>query len=120
MQSSKLPFQYWFIAMHLLTSTKKSFYAKEMQRQLKHKRYKPIWAMMHIRSVMRLRDDSYQLIGAIELDESFFETVTPGAIRTSPSSETGGSQRQTTVLGMVESKQNEKNQNKHRPSKKVK
>ena len=29
MQSSKLPFQYWFIAMHLLTATKKSFSAKE-------------------------------------------------------------------------------------------
>jgi hypothetical protein len=42
MQSSKLPFQYWFIAMHLMSSTKKSFSAKEVQRQLGHKRYQPI------------------------------------------------------------------------------
>ena len=47
MQHSKLPFQYWFIAMHLLTSTKKSFSAKEVQRQLGHKRYEPIWYMLH-------------------------------------------------------------------------
>ena len=46
MQSSKLPFQYWFLAMHLLTSTKKSFSAKEIQRQIGHKRYEPIWAMV--------------------------------------------------------------------------
>ena len=34
MHKSKLPFRYWFIAMHLLTSTKKTFSAKEIQRQL--------------------------------------------------------------------------------------
>jgi hypothetical protein len=42
MHKSKLPFRYWFIAMHLLTSTKKSFSAKELQRQLGHKRYHPV------------------------------------------------------------------------------
>ena len=30
MHKSKLPFRYWFIAMHLLTSTKKTFSAKEI------------------------------------------------------------------------------------------
>jgi len=68
--------QYWFIAMHLLTATKKSSSAKEMQRQLEHNRYEPIWAMMHkIRSVLGLRDDGHTLTYAIELDEGFFETV---------------------------------------------
>jgi len=76
MQNSKLPYQYWFIAMHLMSSTKKSFSALEMQRQLGHKRYEPIWAMMHkIRSVMGLRDEEYVLSGAMEIDEGFFETV---------------------------------------------
>ena len=42
MQGTKLPFQYWFIAMHLITSTKKSFSANEIQRQLGHKRYEPM------------------------------------------------------------------------------
>ena len=56
MHKSKLPFRYWFIAMHLVTSTKKSFSAKEIQRQLGHKRYHPIWHMMHkLRSAMGKR-----------------------------------------------------------------
>ena len=42
MESSKMSFQSWFIAMHLLTSTKKSFSAKEIQRQIGHNRYEPI------------------------------------------------------------------------------
>ena len=46
MQGSKLPFRYWFIAMHLLTATKKAISALEMQRQIGHKRYQPIWEMM--------------------------------------------------------------------------
>ena len=47
LHKSKLPYRYWFITMHLLTSTKKSFSAKEIQRQLGHKRYAPIWHMVH-------------------------------------------------------------------------
>lgn len=121
MQSSKLPFQYWFIAMHLLTATKKSFSAKEVQRQLKHKRYEPIWAMMHkIRSVMGLRDDTCLLTEAIELDEGFFETVDPDRDRDEPKKRGRGSQKQTTVLVMVESKHDPDNRNRHRPDKKVK
>jgi hypothetical protein len=58
MHASKMPFRYWFIAMHLLTGTKKSFSAKEVQRQLGHKRYQPIWEMLHkLRAVMGLRDE---------------------------------------------------------------
>ena len=53
MEHSKLPFSYWFVAMHLLTSTKKSFSSSELQRQLGHKRFQPIWEMMHkLRNVM--------------------------------------------------------------------
>lgn len=121
MQSSKLPFQYWFIAMHLLTATKKSFSAKEMQRQLGHNRYEPIWAMMHkIRSVMGLRDDTHALTEAIELDEGFFETVDRDRNKEEPNKRGRGSQRQTTVLVMVESKDNPDNAKKNRPDKKVK
>ena len=120
MQSSKLSFQYWFIAMHLITSTKKSFSAKEMQRQLGHNRYEPIWAMMHkIRSVMGLRDAEYQLTNWIELDEGFFETVDIHRDKGEKIKRGRGSQRQTKVLVMVESEPNDKNQKKHRPDKKV-
>ena len=76
MHKSKLSYSYWYIAMHLLTATKKSFSAKEIQRQLGHNRYQPIWEMLHkIRAVMGLRDDEYQISGEIELDEGFYESV---------------------------------------------
>lgn len=104
MENSKLPFQYWFIAMHLITSTKKSISAKEMQRQLGHKRYEPIWAMMHkLRLVMGIRDQNYTLSNEVELDEGFFETVSITRDKEEPIKRGKGSQRQTTVLVSVES-----------------
>lgn len=75
MHGSQLPFRYWFIAIHLLTATKKSFSASELQRQLGHSTYNPIWAMLHkLRRVMGLRDSMYKLQDVIELDEGFFTT----------------------------------------------
>ena len=106
MENSKLTFQYWFIAMHLMSCTKKSFSAKEIQRELGHKRYQPIWEMLHkIRSVMGLRDDRYQLSNEVELDDGFFETVSPKRDKEEALKRGRGSQRQTTVLVMAESKQ---------------
>src|SRR5450759_4846340 len=76
MQGSKLPFRYWFIAMHLLTGTKKTFSALELQRQIGHKFYEPIWYMLQkLRTTMGLRDSKYQLDKIVELDEGFFESV---------------------------------------------
>ena len=69
---------------------------------------------------MGLRDDGYELTEAIELDEGFFETVDPGRDRDEPIKRGRGSQKQTTVLVMVESKHNPDNRNRHRPDKKVK
>jgi len=122
MQGSKLPFQYWFIAMHLITSTKKSFSAKEIQRQISHKRYEPIWAMMHkLRIVMGLRDGKYQLGEEIELDEGFFETVSITRDKTEALKRGRGSQRQSTVLVAAESKIDERDYNpkKHNTDKRV-
>ena len=77
MHGSNLPLLYWFTAIHLLTSTKKTFSAAEMQRQLGHKRYQPIWEMMHkLRSVMGERDSKYNLEGTIELDEAILQETT--------------------------------------------
>jgi hypothetical protein len=102
---SKLPFGYWFIAMHLLTSTKKSFLAKEIQRQFSHKRYEPIWGMHHkLRQAMGKRDEQYQLSGSIELDEGFFSTEIPDQEKDKPLKQGRGSQKKTKVLVMAESK----------------
>jgi len=73
LENSKLPFQYWFIAMHLMTATKKTISALEMKNQLGHKFYEPIWAMMHkIRRILSERDSLYKLDGEVELDEGFY------------------------------------------------
>lgn len=111
MHNSKLSFQYWFIAMAFITSTKKSFSAKEIQRQIGHNRYQPIWEMMHkLRSVMGLRDDQYMLTNEVELDDGFFETVDITRDYTKPLKRGRGSEKQTTVLVSTESKKIDSNQ----------
>jgi len=104
MHKSKLSYRYWFIAMHLLTSTKKSFSAKELQRQLGHKRYHPIWHMMHkLRTTMGKRDGEYVLAGRIELDEGYFTAEIPEKEKDNPLKRGRGSQRKSKVLVMAES-----------------
>lgn len=76
MEDSNLPFRIWFIAIHLMTSVKKPISAKEMQRQLGHPRYEPIWYMMKMtRVAMGSRDEQRTLSGMVEIDEGFFTTV---------------------------------------------
>lgn len=74
MQSSKLSFLIWYKTMFLLTTTKKGFSSKEIQRQLGLKRYEPVWAIMvhKLRKAMGNRDDRYTLEGMIEMDEGYF------------------------------------------------
>jgi hypothetical protein len=53
--------------MAYLSSTKKSISALELQRQLGHKRYEPIWAMLQkLRAVMGYRDSKYSLNDSID------------------------------------------------------
>lgn len=74
LQASNLPYHYWIYAIYLMTNTKKGISALEMQRQLGHKRYEPIWAMMHkIRAAMGNRDDRYTMEGLTELDDGFIK-----------------------------------------------
>jgi transposase-like protein/Zn ribbon nucleic-acid-binding protein len=104
MHGSQLPFRYWFIAIHLLTGTKKSFSALELQRQLGHKYYEPIWAMVHkLRMMMGKRDGEYSLSGALELDEGFFSTEVKAAEKDEPLKRGRGSQKKSKVLVMIES-----------------
>jgi transposase-like protein len=104
MHKSKLPYRYWLLAFHLVTATKKGFSSKEIQRQLEHKRYQPIWCMVHkIRACMGLRDDGYSLCGTLELDEGFFSVEVPRSQKDEPKKRGRGSQRKATVLVMVES-----------------
>lgn len=131
LHGSQLPYYYWYFSIMLLTSTKKSFSALEVQRQLGHLYYEPIWAMLHkIRYAMGKREDKYQLHDQIELDEGFFEIVPDKEDRQRIAQEIAdnngklkrgkGSQKQISVLVMVESKPVEgSDKYKHKPSKKV-
>lgn len=77
LESSKLPFRMWYLTMALMSFSKKGISALEMQRQLGHKFYEPVWAMMHkIRKSMGKRDDKYNLTDMIEFDEGYFEVET--------------------------------------------
>ena len=119
MHGSNLPFRYWFISIHLLTSTKKSFSAAELQRQLGHKRYEPVWYMLHkLRLVMGKRDEQYSLSDVIELDEGFFTTEISEDEKEKSLKRGRGSQKKSKVLVMAESMPIEdKTTNKGKPRK---
>lgn len=103
MESSNLPFLMWFKCIALMTMSKKGISAKEMQRQLGHRRYDTVWTLMHkIRSVMGCRDELYKLEGMVELDEGYF---TKGIRRGSKPKRGRGSQTKQNVAVMAESTQ---------------
>lgn len=122
--NSQLPYLYWFKAIHLLSATKKTFSAFEIQRQLKHDRYEPIWSMLHrIREAMGRRDCRYRLSEYIEIDEGFFETINDKESddANSPKKRGRGSQKQAKVLVLIESKPvvEKSEKYKHKPDRQV-
>lgn len=103
LESSKLPFWYWYIALHLMSSTKKGFSAHEVRRQLGHKRYEPIWLMMKkIRAYMGKAEDATTLNGMVELDDAYFSTSTSKQAK-KKLKRGKGSQRKSKVTVMAES-----------------
>lgn len=114
MHSSKLPLMTWFIAIHLITSTKKSFSAAELKRQLGISCYQTVWEMLHkIRNVMGQRDSQYKLNGAIELDDAFFTISLDSDVKDEPLKRGRGSQRKAKVLVIAESQPSEKTDKRH-------
>lgn len=100
---TKLTFHYWYLALHLMTATKKGFSALEIRRQIGHKRYEPIFKMMHkIRKAMGSRDNKYLLKDMIEIDDAYIETCTD-ALEKGKLKRGKGSQRQTKATVMAES-----------------
>lgn len=73
MEESKMSFLLWYQVMVFMSFSKKGVSAKEMQRQLGHKRYETIWLLMHkVRKAMGNRDSLYLLDGMVEMDEGYF------------------------------------------------
>lgn len=101
MEGSKVDFHTWYKAMAFMTYSKKTISAAELQRQLNHPKYDTIWRLMHkIRSAMGKRDALYQLEGAIEFDEGYFEKSTSSKVKLKRGR---GSKRQMNVAVMAES-----------------
>src|SRR4029453_9347364 len=70
-ESTKLPLTSWFLAMHLLTQSKKNVSALELGRHLGVS-YKTAWLLKHkVMEVMRLREDTRQLSGRVEIDDAY-------------------------------------------------
>ena len=102
-EHSKLPFRKWYLVMAFMSFSKKGLSAKELQRQLGHKRYRTVWSMMHrIREAMGKRDSLYTLEGMVELDEGYLSTETSKNDRRKLK-RGRGSQKRTNVAVMAES-----------------
>lgn len=103
MESSKLSFMTWYKTIFLLSTTKKGFSSKEIQRQLGAKRYEPVWAMVHkLRKAMGQREDRYTLEGMIEADEGYF-TIEASAKDHATQKKGRGSKTKANVMVMAES-----------------
>jgi transposase-like protein len=71
-ESTKLPLNIWFMAIHLLTQSKTSVSALELQRQLGVS-YNTAWSIKHkIMQVMKERDDTIKLSGLIQIDDVYW------------------------------------------------
>ncbi len=103
MQCSNLPFLVWYKTMFLMSTTKKGFSSKEIQKQLGLKRYEPVWAMVHkLRKAMGNRDARYTLEGMIEMDEGYF-TIESTEIEKSKNKRGRGAVGKSNVAIMAES-----------------
>lgn len=69
---SHLPLWKWFLAIYLITESKKGISAKQMQRILGINSYKTVWYLCHrIRAAMETDDKQGLLVGIIEADETW-------------------------------------------------
>lgn len=121
MHKTKLPLRYWFIAIGMLTSLKKGISAKELQRQLGHKRYEPIFSMLHkIRIAMGKRDELYELSELMELDHAYFTASSSNEKipEDDSSDDEGNGKQKVMVMAQVKEVEHE-SASKHRPNKKV-
>lgn len=95
LEGSKLPFRYWIYTLYLMTMTKKGFSALELQRQLGHKRYEPIWAMMHkIRSLLGKAEQSKIIGDNVEMKNLVITTIST-ASKSQTESEANGKKNNT-------------------------
>ena len=70
-EATKLPLSRWFLAMQLLSQSKNNVSALELKRQLGVS-YRSAWLLKHkIMEAMRVREQSRELDGRVEIDDAF-------------------------------------------------
>lgn len=84
----------WFVALFLIANDKRGISALTLSKHLDLS-YQTAWAILHrVRHAMAKRNDQYQLIGYVEMDEMFIGAPTEGEKR-------GRDTKQTPVLVAV-------------------
>lgn len=70
-EGTKLPLRTWFLAIHLLTSTKTNLSALELKRHL-GVRYRTAWRLKHkVMQAMMEREETRQLAGFVQVDDAY-------------------------------------------------
>ncbi len=70
-ESTKLPLTIWFLAIYLITQSKKGISAMQLHRQLGIS-YNAVWRLKHkLMQVMLERNQEHKLSGFIELDDAY-------------------------------------------------
>lgn len=81
MHRTHTPLTKWFLTMYLVANDKRGISATQLQYQI-GVTYKTAWYILHrIRKAMENQDDTHQLEGVIEFDDSFFGGPTIGKKR---------------------------------------
>lgn len=100
---SRTPLKEWFLAIYLMTESKKGISGLELARHLGMKDERRAYRLQaRIREAMAHREEQYELEGYIELDEAFFGGARPGGKRGR------GAEGKTQVLVAVSVNENDK------------
>lgn len=80
MEHTKLPLTKWFLAMHLMTSSKNEISALELKRSV-GVTYKTAWLLKHkLMQVMAIREEPRRLEGRVEIDDAYLGGEREGSI----------------------------------------
>lgn len=95
LQATKLPLTTWFLAMHLLTSTKTNMATLELKRHL-GVCYRTAWRLKHkIMQAMTEREETRRLDGFVQIDDAYL-----GGERNSGKAGRGSENKQAFVVAM--------------------
>jgi hypothetical protein len=76
LEKSRLPYRYWFISLYFLIEKKEKLSILEIQKNLGHKFYKPIWQMINkLKDVFNTGESLQQLLAFIDKEKNAIESI---------------------------------------------